>query len=300
VTPYEQALIDLTLADERVVVMTAENRAAIRSLPDKIGSRFIDVGICEQTLIGVAAGLARRGRRPVVHALAAFLTMRAFEFIRTDIGIGRLPVTLVGAVSGLLSDGNGPTHQAIEDVSLMRGIPNMQVYCPADQAELVACLPAFIESRSPAYMRYCALPPAAPHTEPFAPGKAETLGTGSDVAILTYGFLLREALVAQSRLAEQGIAARVVNLRTLKPIDDTAILDAVHTCRLTVTLEDHFLTGGLYSIVAELLLSRGAMGRVLPFALRERWFTPGRLAGVLAAEGFTGPQIATRIQEALA
>jgi transketolase len=297
---YEETLLEIAKRDHTLVVMTAENRGAIRNLPAALGARFIDVGIAEQTMIGAAAGLALRGRTPIAHALATFLTLRAFEFIRTDVGIANLPVKLVGAVPGFLSDGNGPTHQAIEDVSLMRGIPNMQVYCPADRAELVACLPTFVESRSPAYLRFCALEPVTPHPEPFAPGKAETFGTGGDVAILTYGFLLREALVAKERLAEQGIAARVVNLRTLKPIDEAAILDAVSTCRLTVTVEDHFLTGGLYSIVAELLLGRGVTGKVLPIALRERWFTPGRLAGVLAFEGFTGPQIANRIQAALA
>lgn len=296
---YEETLLSIAERDPSVVVMTAENRGAIRNLPKALGPRFIDVGIAEQTMIGAAAGLALRGRTPVTHALATFLTLRAFEFIRTDVGIANLPVKLVGAVPGFLSDGNGPTHQAIEDVSLMRGIPNMQVYCPADRAELVACLPSFIASRSPAYLRFCATEPAAEHAEPFAAGKAETFGTGTDVAILTYGFLLREALIARDRLAEQGIAARVVNLRTLKPIDEAAIVEAVQTCRLTVTVEDHFLTGGLYSIVAELLLSRAITGKVLPFALRERWFTPGRLAGVLAHEGFTGPQIASRIQGAL-
>src|SRR3954468_20599566 len=120
---YEEVLLECALADERIVVMTAENRAAIRNLPAKLGERFIDVGIAEQTMIGAAAGLALRGRIPIVHALATFLTLRAFEFIRTDVGIGGLPVKLVGTVPGFLSEANGPTHQALEDVALMRGIP---------------------------------------------------------------------------------------------------------------------------------------------------------------------------------
>src|SRR5262245_21946080 len=100
--------------------MTAENRAAIRGLPNRLGSRFIDVGIAEQTLVGAAAGLALRGKVPVVHALATFLTMRAFEFIRTDVGIAQLPVKLVGACAGFLSEANGPTHQAPEGLALVR------------------------------------------------------------------------------------------------------------------------------------------------------------------------------------
>jgi transketolase len=292
---YEELLWEMAETDDRIVVMTAENRSVIRNLPPKLGPRFIDVGICEQTMIGAAAGLALRGRIPIVHALATFLTLRPFEFIRTDVGIGNLPVKLVGAVPGFLSDGNGPTHQAIEDVSLMRGIPNMGVFCPADDEEWVAGMRAVIESPRPFYVRGNPLKPAVKHTEPFALGKAEVLSQGSDVAILTYGFLLREAARAREILEAAGRSVHLVNLRTLKPIDEQAVLDSVRGCALTVTLEDHFLTGGLYSIVAELLLSRRETGRVLPIALKERWFTPGRLAGVLQAEGFTGPQIAATI-----
>ena len=141
---YEQLLQEIVLADDRYIVMTAENRAAIRGLPSVMGDRFVDTGITEQTLVGVAAGFALRGRVPIVHALAAFLTMRAFEFIRTDIGIASLPVKLVGFVPGFLSDGNGPTHQAVEDVSLMGGIPSMQVFCPADEQDLLIGLPSVL------------------------------------------------------------------------------------------------------------------------------------------------------------
>src|SRR5215475_6827937 len=140
-TGYEALLLDLARADERIVVMTAENRAPIRSVPSQLGDRFVDTGITEQTMIGMAAGLALRGRIPVVHALASFLTMRAFEFIRTDAGIPNLPVKLSSFIPGFLSDANGPTHQAIEDIALMRGIPNMTVFAPADEQDLVGMLP---------------------------------------------------------------------------------------------------------------------------------------------------------------
>src|SRR5256885_10133156 len=143
---YEDFLKERAARDDALVVMTAENRAAIRNLPAALGERFIDVGICEQTMIGAAAGLALRGRTPIVHALATFLTMRAFEFIRTDVGIPRLPVTLVGGVPGFLSEANGPTHQALEDIALMRGVPGMHVFCPADRDELVTGMAAVLDS----------------------------------------------------------------------------------------------------------------------------------------------------------
>lgn len=292
---YEEALLALCQGDPRLVVMTAENRAAIRGLPARLGGRFIDVGICEQTMIGAAAGLALRGRVPIVHALATFLVMRAFEFIRTDVGIPGLPVKLIGAVPGFLSEANGPTHQALEDVALMRGVPGMQVFCPADEAELVACLPQVIASPAPCYVRFTALPPRSPHPEPPAIGRAEVLSQGRDVAILTYGLLVGEALSAAESLAARGLSARVVNLRWLKPIDEDAVLDALAAARLTVLLEDHFTTGGLASIVAELCLARGVAAPVLPISLGDRWFTPALLADVLEEEGFTGRQIAARV-----
>jgi transketolase len=296
---YEKALGALAGSRDDVVVLTAENRAPIRNLPTVLGERFVDVGICEQTLVGAAAGLALRGRTPVVHALAAFLTMRAFEFVRTDVGLGRLPVKLVGYVPGFLSEGNGPTHQALEDVALMRGIPGMQVFCPADEAELVQALPVLLDDRSPCYIRYNAGPPPAPHTRPFAIGQAEVLREGNVVTILTYGLLVREALKAQERLREQGVPTRVVNLRMLKPIDERVLLESAHDSQMVVTLEDHFLVGGLRSIVAEIFVRQGLVRPLLSIALEERWFRPALLDDVLEHEGFEGGMIAERVLSAL-
>lgn len=294
---WEAALLALAAVRPELVVMTAENRAAIRNLPPVLGGRFIDVGICEQTMIGAAAGLALRGRTPVVHALATFLVMRAFEFIRTDVGIGNLPVTLVGAVPGFLSDGNGPTHQAIEDVALMCGIPHMQVVCPADEQELVAALPAILDRRAPCYLRHNAMRPAVAHTAPFEIGRAELLAPGAEggVTLLTYGFLLREVEAARLRLEECGVPAALLNMRTLKPIDEAAVLAAARHSRLLVTVEDHFQTGGLYTIVAEVLVRHGVLCGLQSISLGESWFKPALLPDVLEHEGFTGPAIAGKV-----
>src|SRR5262249_11032708 len=178
-TTYGDTLLELARADERIIVMTAENRAAIRSLPPLLGPRFVDTGITEQTMVGMAAGLALRGRIPVVHALATFLTMRAFEFIRTDVGIPGLPVKLVGSVPGVLSEANGPTHQAIEDIALMRGIPKMRVFCPADIDELCAGLGPVVRDPAPWYIRFCDRPAVVEHA-PFEIGTAEVFDAGED------------------------------------------------------------------------------------------------------------------------
>ena len=292
---YEDLLYDLIQKDDRYLVVTAENRAAIRGLPDKIGNKFIDTGITEQTMIGMSAGLALRGRIPITHALATFITMRAFEFIRTDVGIGNLPVKMVGAVPGFLSDGNGPTHQAVEDISIMRGIPNVNVFCPADEEDMLLGLPQVFASESPFYIRYNNLKPEIEHSKDFEIGKAEVIAEGKDVTILVYGFLLKEALKAKKLLEDKGLSVGLINLRTVKPIDEQAIINSAKNSGMLVTLEDHFITGGLYSIVGEIFLRNKVTADVLPIALEDKWFKPGLLKDVLEYEGFTGEKIAERI-----
>jgi transketolase len=291
---YEELLTREALADERFVVMTAENRALVRNIYAHLGNRFIDTGITEQTMIGAAAGLALRGRIPVVHALASFLTMRAFEFVRTDAGIPNLPLKLSSFIPGFLSDGNGPTHQAIEDIALMRGIPNMTVFAPADEDDLIKMLPDIWNYPAPSYVRINTRQSGYQHT-PFELGKAEVISEGTDVTILTYGLLIEQALVAIEILKNEGLSVGLVNMRSLKPVDEQAILQAAAGSNLVVTLEDHFLTGGLYSIVAEVLLKHQTTANVLPFALKEKWFKPSLLPNVLLHEGFTGKQIAEKI-----
>ncbi len=296
---YETILRDLVHADERFIVMTAENRAAIRNLPEQIGERFIDVGICEQTMIGAAAGLALRGRIPVTHALATFLTLRAFEFIRTDVGISGLPVKLVGSFSGFISEANGPTHQAIEDVALMRGIPNINVWCPADEEDMLLGLETILRDPAPWYIRYNNAKAVAAHSTVFEPGRAEVFAEGSDVTLLTYGILFGECFKAAALLREQGLSVGLVNLRSLKPVDTEVLLRAAQDSRLLVAVEDHFKIGGLYSILAETLLEHGVKANVLALALDGRWFKPALMPDLLEYEGFTAPAIASKVTERL-
>ena len=297
---YGELLVSTAQKDERIVVMTAENRALVRNAQRQLGNRFIDTGITEQTMVGMAAGLALRGRIPIVHALAPFLTMRAFEFIRTDVGIAHLPVKLSGYIPGFLSDGNGPTHQSIEDVAIMRGIPGMEVYSPADEDDLVKILPSIWGNPAPAYVRINHLKGKFEHAA-YVPGRAEVVAKGKDVTLLVYGFLFANALQAKELLGDEGLSVGLVNMRSLKPVDEEAILEAALGSGLLVTIEDHLQTGGLYSIVAEVLLRHRVTGReVMPVALEERWFRPGLLGDVLEKEGFTAERIAARIATRIA
>jgi len=295
---YASALGALAAERDRVVVLTAENRVPVRGLQERLGARFVDVGIAEQTLVGMSAGLALRGRIPVAHALAAFLTMRAFEFIRTDIGVGRLPVKLVGYVPGILSTANGPTHQALEDVSLMRGIPGLKVFCPADAEDLVLGLPAILADPAPWYVRYVERPSVIRHSG-FEVGRAEAVRRGTDVGMLVAGALFREAHDAAAHLTARGISVRLVNVRTLKPIDEECVVATAETTRLVVTIEDHFRTGGLHSIVAEIMTRRRLRTPVTAICLEDRWFRPALLERVLENERLGGSHIAARIAIAL-
>lgn len=292
---YEEFLLDLLQKDERYVILTAENRAAMRNLPDKIKDRFIDVGIAEQTMVGIASGLALRGRIPIVHALSTFLTMRAFEFIRTDIGIGNLPVKLMGAVAGFLSEANGPTHQAIEDISLMRGIPGVNVFSPSDEEDMLIGLPEVFASRNPYYIRYTNLKAPVAHQKSFKIGKAEIISEGNDAVILVHGMLLKQSIEAAGILKQSGKSVGIINLRSVKPLDEDLIIKICTDSNLVITLEDHLITGGLFSILSEILVKNRISCRVFPIALENKWFKPALLNDVLLFEKFDGRSISERI-----
>jgi transketolase len=177
----------------------------------------------------------------------------------------------------------------------MRGIPNMQVFAPADEDDLVKMLPQIWDSPYPSYVRICNKPSVYQHDTNFKIGKAEIISEGTDIMILVYGFMFEQAIMTAQILREKGLSVGFINLRSLKPVDEEAILKAVFKSKLMVTIEDHFLTGGLYSIVAEILTRHKLTTDILPISLEEGWFKPARLPEVLEYEGFTGKKMAIKI-----
>jgi transketolase len=298
-TSYPEIIKDFALKNENVVVFTAENRAVVRELPPIIHDRFIDVGITEQNMIAMAAGMALRGRIPICHALTNFLLFRAYEFIRNDVGIPNLPIKLSGWIPGFLSDGNGPTHQSLEDVGIMRLIPGMQVFCPADNDDMCLMLETIWNSPHPSYLRVNPRPAKIKHTQPFEIGKAEVLAEGKDVTLLVYGFLLEEVLIAKELLEKQGKSVGLVNMRSLKPVDEACILQLSQNTAKLVTIEDHFGTGGLFTIVSEVLTRAQKTMPIQQISMGNRWFKPGLLSEVLDYEGFSGMKLAERIGKEL-
>ncbi len=294
---YEKKLFDIVSNDEKFIVMTAENRAPIKNISHKLGKRFIDTGITEQCMVGAAAGLALRGRIVVAHALASFLTLRSYEFIRTDIGIAKLPVKLIGFVPGILSDGNGPTHQAIEDISLMRSIPNMRIFCPCDEEELSNGLESILFDPYPWYVRYVSCSTSIKNKQLFKIGKSEVLSNGEDAAIITYGFLTNSVYESLKILESQKVKVTLINLRTLSPIDEALIEKIIKKFKIVFTVEDHFLKGGIYSIIGEICLKNNILTKVVPISFGENWFKPGRLQEALNYAGFSPNKLSECIME---
>jgi transketolase len=249
----------------------------------------------EQTLVGSAAGFALRGRVPIVHALACFITLRAYEFARTDIGAPKMNVKLVGSFPGFMSTANGFTHQAVDDIGVMSSIPNMNIFAPADNEDLLIGMPKVIESESPFYIRFNDSPAIIEHKKDFQIGKAEIIKEGSDVSILVYGILLKEAIKASQILENNGVSAEVVNMRTVKPLDEEMILNSLQNKKLTVTFEDHFEFGGLYHQIALLVTKNRLKSNILPINLKDRFFKPAMMEDILQYEGFRGEDVANKI-----
>ena len=253
--PYESKLLSMIEKNEKIVLLTAENRVSLRNIPEKLNQNFIDVGISEQNLIGIGAGLAKLGFLPIMHGMSAFLTMRAFEFIRTDLGYPSLPSVLVGTFNGLSATANGtangPTHQAIEDIALMRLVPNMTVIAPSDLTETLEVLDNISKLDGPLYIRDSNSESMSINRDPFVWGKNECIVKGDNVAILSYGTMLDICLNVSAKLSEKSFSHAVYNMRFLKPIDKDVLSQIFKNFEKIFVVEDHISIGALGSIVKE-------------------------------------------------
>lgn len=240
--------------------------------------RHFDCGIAEGNMMGVAAGLATMGYVPFVSSFAMFAAGRAFEQIRNSIAYPRLNVK-IGATHGGISVGeDGASHQCCEDFALMRSIPGMTVLCPADDVEAKAAVKAAYEHEGPVYLRFGRLALPVFHDEAtfkFEIGKGEQLTEGSDVAIIATGLEVNEALIAAEQLKNEGIQARVINLCTIKPLDEELVVKAAKECGAVVTCEEHSILGGL--------------GEAVAAVLGEQCPVPMRRVGVKDVFGHSGP-----------
>ena len=260
---YGQALAEIAANDPRIVALTADLAKSTNTgiFGEQFPDRMFNVGIAEQNLFGVAAGLAKVGYIPFASTFAIFACLRGGEFIRTDAAYQKLPVKIIGTHGGLSFGAAGSTHHCIEDFAVMRAIPNMTVVIPADAYECARAIKSCVDVPGPFYLRVGrGMEPLLHNSEDefeFEIGKAMHLKDGNDVTIIACGNPTRDALIAGEMLDEQGVSAQVINMHTLKPIDREAIVEAAVKTRRIVTVEEHNVVGGLGDAVAAVLAESG-------------------------------------------
>ncbi|MDP7180319.1 MAG: transketolase family protein [Candidatus Woesearchaeota archaeon] len=253
---YGDALVEIG-KDERIVALDADLSKSTNSskFQEKYPDRFFNLGISEQDLIGTAAGLAASGKISYASSFAVFITGRAYGQIRLMAGISKLNMRVVGSHAGILTGEDGASHQATEDISLMRAIPNMTVIQPADYNEAISAVKASVDYKGPIYLRLGRgkVPSITNNDQKFEIGKGTILKEGKDVTIIATGALVHIALEAHEKLKEQNINAKIINIHTIKPIDKELIISSARETKAIVTAEDHNIIGGLGSAVAEVL-----------------------------------------------
>lgn len=285
--------------DDRVVALCADlTESTMMSLfRDAFPKRFVEVGIAEQNLVTVASGMARAGKIPFTSSYAAFSPGRNWEQIKTTAALNDMPVKIVGSHTGVNVGPDGATHQMLEDIALMRVMPNMIVVAPADSVEAAKATMAIAATAGPAYMRLTrdATPVFTAETSTFELGRAYLLRRGDDVTLAGTGTMSYELLVAAELLATRGIQADVLHVPTIKPLDKPALLESVGRTRLIVTAEEAQIAGGFGGAVAE-LLSESMPTRLMRIGIEDRYGESGSPRELLTAFRLTGAQLAERIQ----
>ncbi|SDK96426.1 transketolase family protein [Natronincola ferrireducens] len=255
---YGEALIEVGKKNPKVVVLDADLSKSTKTagFGKHFPERFFNMGIAEQNMVGTAAGLATTGKIPFASTFAMFATGRAFEIIRNSIGYPNLNVKICATHAGLTVGEDGASHQALEDIACMRVIPNMTVIVPADAVEAKAAIHAISEVEGPVYVRLGRAGVPIINDEnnyQFEIGKGVLLKDGKDVTIVATGIMVTEALAASEELEAKGLSVRVINIHTIKPIDETIITKAAKETGAIVTVEEHNVIGGLGSAVAEVI-----------------------------------------------
>jgi transketolase len=259
--------------------------------------RFFQVGMAEQALLGAAAGMAEVGLVPFASTYSVFATRRAYDFLCLDIAEPGLNVNVVGALPGLTT-GYGPSHQATEDLAILRGMPGLTIVDPCDSVDIEGAVPALAATPGPTYMRLLRGNVATVLDEygySFEVGKAAELRTGRDVVMISTGLMTMRALAAAERLEADKVDVAVLHVPTLKPLDREAILRAARTDRLIVTLENHTVVGGLAESVASCLAFAGVARRIVPVALPDEFLAAGALPTLHHRYGLSTDAIVARV-----
>lgn len=300
---YGKALVKLSTLNKNVVVLDADLSKSTKTADFKAVSpeRFINVGIAESNMMGIAAGLSTCGKIPFASTFAMFAAGRAFEQIRNSICYPKLNVKICATHAGLTVGEDGATHQSVEDISLMRSIPNMTIINPADAVETEAAILAVAEYNGPCYVRLGRLAVSIINdakSYKFEIGKGITLADGNDVTIVATGMMVELALEAKDILSKEGINARVINIHTIKPIDRELLIKAAKETKAMVTVEEHSVIGGLGSAVAEVVTEECPIP-VLKVGIKDTFGESGKPNELLKVYGLTTEAIVEHSKKAV-
>lgn len=300
---FGRALVDLGERDPRIVVLVGDlsESTMVHFFAERFPERFVQVGIAEQNMTNVAAGLAAMGKIPFLATYGAFATCRAADQIRVTVAYSNLNVKIGGAHGGISVGPDGATHQAMEEISIIRSIPNMSIIVPADYWETYKATIAAAEHEGPVYIRFGRedVPVVTSKDTPFRFGRGEVFAEGGDVTLVACGVMVYEALRAREALATRGIAARVVDLHTPKPIDRELLVRCAEETRAIVTAEEHQVNGGLGGAVAEVIVQ----ARPVPMefvAVMDRFGQSGKPAELMDAFGLRARDIVAAAERAVA
>jgi transketolase len=300
---FGRGLVAAAEADERIVVLCADLSESTRVhwFAEKFPHRFVQVGVAEQNLAVIASGMAAAGKVPFIASYATFSPGRNNEQIRTNVCLNNMPVKVIGAHAGISVGPDGATHQALEDIALMRVLPRMVVVVPCDAIEAHKATMAIAKNEMPSYLRLGRekTPVITTEATPFTIGNAAVLQKGTDVAIIACGAMVYEALLAARALTKEGVSALVINNHTIKPLDEEAILEAARTCGAVVTAEEHQVAGGMGSAVAELLAAQHPVP-IEFVGVHDRFGESGAPEDLMEAFGLTAPHIVAAVHKSIA
>lgn len=296
-------LMEHAAKDRDVVVLCSDSRGSASLTPffDRYPEQSVEVGIAEQDLVGIAAGLAKSGKKPYAASPASFLSTRSYEQAKVDCAYSNQNVKLIGISGGISYGALGMSHHSAQDIAAMAAIPNMRVYLPSDRFQTRKLFEALLEDDKPAYIRTGRNPVEDTYTEdncPFEMDRATVVREGTDVTIIACGEMVRPAKDAAELLSAEGISALVLDMYCIKPIDRTAVLRAAQNTRAIVTVEEHAPFGGLGSMVAQ-IVSESCPKRVLEIALPDAPVITGTSQEVFDYYGMNAEGIAAKAREAL-
>ena len=299
---YGKALAELGKNNSQVVVLDADLSKSTKTadFARVFPERFFNMGIAEQNLVCTAAGLAAAGKIPFASTFAVFATGRAFEQIRNSVAYTKLNVKIAATHAGVTVGEDGGSHQSVEDIAIMRSLPNMTVFVPADEAETFGAVRAAAGVQGPVYIRLgrAAVPPVHPEGFQFVPGRADVLREGRDATVIAAGIMVSAALEAAGALAGEGIEVRVLSMHTVKPLDAEAVLTAARETGALVTAEEHSVIGGLGGAVCEAVCEKFPVP-VKRVGLPDVFGESGKPGELLEKFGLTPAGIADAVREAV-